>query len=217
MIKIAPSLLAADFSKLGEEIKDVEKAGADYLHIDVMDGHFVPNISFGFPIMDAIVNVTSLPMDVHLMIQNPDQYIDAFVNSGAEILTVHYEVCPHIHRTIEHIKSHGIKAGVAINPGTPVFVLDEVLHMVDLVLVMTVNPGFGGQTFIKQSTDKIQQLYQRKIDLQATFDIEVDGGINQETSHMCQQAGANILVAGSSIFRKKDRTQAIQNILAKNN
>lgn len=213
MTKISPSLLAANFSILAEEIADVEKAGAHLLHVDVMDGHFVPNISFGFPIMESIKSITSLPMDVHLMIEQPDRYIDQFIEAGAQLLTVHYEACPHIHRTIEYIQSKGIKAGVAINPGTPVHVLQEVLPFVDLVLIMTVNPGFGGQSFIQQSVHKIRQVSQMKKELNVSYDIQVDGGIDQETAFICQQAGANILVAGSAIFNKQNREKAINQLI----
>jgi|SRR5690625_4564301 len=214
MIKISPSLLAADFSNLNKEIKDIESS-AHLLHIDVMDGHFVPNISFGFPIMESLQNKTNLPLDVHLMIEQPDRYIDDFVEKGAKILTVHYEACTHIHRTITYIKSKGIEAGIAINPGTPVSVLENILPLVDLVLVMTVNPGFGGQKFIESTIDKIKQLGKYKKEHNYTYDIQVDGGINHETAKLCIDAGATILVAGSAIFGQNDRERAIREILQK--
>lgn len=212
MIKISPSLLAADFSKLYTEVKDIESK-ADYLHIDVMDGHFVPNISFGFPVMESLRDKTKLPFDVHLMIENPDRYIDEFISKGADILTVHYEACPHIHRTISQIKSKGVKAGVAINPGTPVNVLESILADLDLILVMTVNPGFGGQGFINSSLEKIKALDELKKKHNFSYDIQVDGGINAETAKKCLQAGATVLVAGSAIFGEEDREQAIENLL----
>src|SRR5690625_6833872 len=159
MVKLAPSILSANFAKLGEEIKEVEQAGADYIHVDVMDGHFVPNITIGPLIVEAIKPVTDLPLDVHLMIENPDQYIENFAKAGASIITVHQEACTHLHRTIQSIKNVGVKAGVVINPATPVMMIKEVLSSVDLVLVMTVNPGFGGQSFIHETLPKIKQLH----------------------------------------------------------
>lgn len=211
MIKISPSLLAADFANLEKEIKSIQ-GYADYLHIDVMDGHFVPNISFGFPIMDSLKEKVDIPFDVHLMIENPDRYIEQFIASGAEILTVHYEALVHAHRTITYIQSKGIKAGIAINPGTPVSVLENLLPIVDLVLVMTVNPGFGGQQFIENTVEKIKQLVQVKQSKNYTYDIQVDGGINKQTAKLCIDAGANILVAGSAIFGEADRKEAIKQI-----
>lgn len=212
MTKISPSLLAADFYSLKEELQSIEKH-ADYLHVDVMDGHFVPNISFGFPIMESIKDQTNLPLDVHLMIEDPDRYIDKFIESGAHILTVHHEACTHIHRTIHYIKNKNIKAGVAINPGTPVSVLKEILPIVDLVLVMTVNPGFGGQTFIKETVKKVEELAELKRNYHYSYEIEVDGGINEVTAKDCLDAGATILVAGSAVFGAQDRRQAIEKIL----
>lgn len=212
MIKVAPSILSADFSKLGEEVKDVEKGGADYIHIDVMDGHFVPNITLGPVIVDAIRPVTSLPFDVHLMIENPDQYIPEFVKVGADLISVHAEACKHLHRTIYHIKNFGIKAGVVINPATPVEWIRDVLADVDLVLLMTVNPGFGGQKFIPSVLSKIKQIKKWKDMYQYTYDIEVDGGVNEVTAKQCVEAGANILVAGSAIFNQKNRKKAIEAI-----
>lgn len=189
MIKIAPSILSADFSKLGEEIKDVEKGGADYIHVDVMDGHFVPNITIGPLIVEAIRPITSLPLDVHLMIENPDNYIPTFAQAGADIITVHVEACPHLHRTIQLIKSHGIKAGVVLNPHTPVSVIEHVLEDIDMVLLMTVNPGFGGQKFIHSVLPKIKQVADMVKERNLEVEIEVDGGVNAETARLCVEGG----------------------------
>src|SRR5690625_3670102 len=210
MIKIAPSILSADFKKLGSEIKEVEQAGADYVHVDVMDGHFVPNITIGPLIVEAIKPVTNLPLDVHLMIENPDQYIESFADAGASIISVHQEACTHLHRTIQSIKNLNVKAGVVINPATPVSMIEGILQYVDLVLVMTVNPGFGGQSFIESALPKIQQLAELKETHDYSYEIEVDGGVNEQTAKLCADAGANVLVAGSAIFNKEDRQQAIQ-------
>ena len=212
MIKIAPSILSADFSILGKEVKDVEKAGADYIHIDVMDGHFVPNITIGPLIVEAIRPVTSLPFDVHLMIENPEKYIQNFVRAGADIISVHTESCRHLHRTIYQIKEQGIKAGVVLNPATPVEMIRDVLTDIDLVLLMTVNPGFGGQTFIPNVLKKIEQVKRWKDEQNLTFEIEVDGGINDETAKQCVEKGIDVLVAGSYIFNNKNRVQAIEMI-----
>ncbi|CEE01349.1 Ribulose-phosphate 3-epimerase [Caldibacillus thermoamylovorans] len=212
MIKIAPSILSADFSILGKEVKDVEKAGADYIHIDVMDGHFVPNITIGPLIVEAIRPVTSLPFDVHLMIENPEKYIQNFVRAGADIISVHTESCRHLHRTIYQIKEQGIKAGVVLNPATPVEMIRDVLTDIDLVLLMTVNPGFGGQTFIPNVLKKIEQVKRWKDEQNLTFEIEVDGGINDETAKQCVEKGVDVLVAGSYIFNNKNRVQAIEMI-----
>ncbi|EHL76844.1 MULTISPECIES: ribulose-phosphate 3-epimerase [Bacillus] len=209
MIKIAPSILSANFSKLGEEVKEVEKGGVDYIHVDVMDGHFVPNITMGPLIVEAVRPVTKLPLDVHLMIENPDAYIDTFAKAGADYITVHVEACPHLHRTIQHIRSLRVKAGVAVNPATPVEMIRHVLNDVDLVLVMTVNPGFGGQTFIDTVLPKIRQVRQLVSENGLDVEIEVDGGINAETAKLCVDAGANVLVAGSAIFNQEDRQKAI--------
>ncbi|MGA9288842.1 MAG: ribulose-phosphate 3-epimerase [Anaerobacillus sp.] len=212
MIKIAPSILASDFARLGEEVKDVEAAGADYIHVDVMDGHFVPNISIGAPIVRALRPVTSLPLDVHLMIENPDRYIEEFADAGADILTVHAEACPHLHRTIQLIKSKGVKAGVVINPATPVDSIKHVIEDVDLVLLMTVNPGFGGQAFIERVLSKITETKQLADSLGVAPEIEVDGGVNAETARSCIEAGATVLVAGSAIYNQSDRKAAIDQI-----
>ncbi|QKY68993.1 ribulose-phosphate 3-epimerase [Lentibacillus sp. CBA3610] len=212
MTKIAPSILSADFSQLGNEIKDVEQGGADYIHVDVMDGHFVPNITIGPLIVEAIKPHTALPLDVHLMIENPDQYIPAFAEAGASIISVHQETSPHLHRTIQLIKDHGMKAGVVINPATPVEMIRDVLHEVDLVLLMTVNPGFGGQSFIPEVIQKIEQIASWREERQLIFEIEVDGGVNRNTAKLCTDAGADVLVAGSAIFKQDDRKQIIQEI-----
>jgi ribulose-phosphate 3-epimerase len=209
MVKIAPSILSADFSKLGEEIKDVEIGGADYIHIDVMDGHFVPNITIGPLIVEAIRPITKLPLDVHLMIDNPDQYIEAFAKSGADYITVHVEACKHLHRTIHFIKSFGVKAGVVLNPATPVESIKHIISDVDMVLLMSVNPGFGGQAFIPEVLDKIRTLRKMIDDKGLQVEIEIDGGVNEETAKLCMEAGATVLVAGSAIYNQKNREQAI--------
>ncbi|PLR77592.1 ribulose-phosphate 3-epimerase [Bacillus sp. V3-13] len=209
MVKIAPSILSADFSKLGEEIKDVELGGADYIHVDVMDGHFVPNITIGPLIVEAIRPVTKLPLDVHLMIENPDHYIEAFAKAGADYLTVHVEACRHLHRTIHYIKSFGVKAGVVLNPATPVESIQDILADVDLVLLMSVNPGFGGQKFISAVLSKIKKLKEMIIAQGLAIEIEVDGGVNEETAKQCIEAGATVLVAGSAIYNAPDRGKAI--------
>ena len=195
-IIVAPSLLAADFSDLKNEIDKVEKAGAEYLHLDVMDGAFVPNISFGAPVISAIRKHSNLIFDVHLMIENPDRFIKDFVEAGADIITVHAEATKHLNRTLQLIKSYGKKVGISLNPSTPVEMIKYELKNIDMILIMTVNPGFGGQVFIENMTDKIKEL--RTLD--KNIDIEVDGGINAETGKKVKEAGANILVAGSYIF-----------------
>lgn len=212
MIKIAPSILSADFARLGEEIKDVERGGADYIHVDVMDGHFVPNITIGPLIVEAIRPITTLPLDVHLMIENPDLYIPQFAKAGADIITVHVEACPHLHRTVQLIKEQGVKAGVVLNPATPVDTLQHIIDDLDMVLLMTVNPGFGGQKFIKQVLPKIYAVSEMAKSKGLSIDIEVDGGVNSETAKLCIEAGANVLVAGSAIYNEKDRAEAIRAI-----
>ncbi|MBB5354929.1 ribulose-phosphate 3-epimerase [Anoxybacillus mongoliensis] len=212
MVKIAPSILSANFAKLGEEIIDVERGGADYIHVDVMDGHFVPNITIGPLIVEAIRPVTTLPLDVHLMIEQPDRYIPTFAKAGADYLTVHVEACPHLHRTIHLIKEHGVKAGVALNPHTPISMVEHLVEDIDLVLFMTVNPGFGGQSFIPAVLPKIQAFSTLVRERGISVEIEVDGGIHAETAKLCVEAGANVLVAGSAIYNQKDRAKAIRAI-----
>ena len=213
-IIVAPSLLAADFSDLKNEIDKVEKAGAEYLHLDVMDGAFVPNISFGTPIISAIRKHSNLVFDVHLMIENPDRFIKDFVEAGADIITVHVEATKHLNRTLQLIKSYGKKVGISLNPSTPVEMIKYELKNIDMVLIMTVNPGFGGQSFIENMTDKIKEL--RTLD--KNIDIEVDGGINAETGKKVKEAGANILVAGSYIFNGdyKERIDSLKWLSATN-
>lgn len=209
MIKIAPSILSADFSRLGEDIQAVDRAGADYIHVDVMDGHFVPNITIGPLVVDALRKVTDKPLDVHLMIENPDLYIDAFVKAGADIITVHQEAVPHLHRTVQLIKSLGKKAGVSLNPATPVETLDVILDELDLVLIMSVNPGFGGQAFIPSALDKISALRQRITQRGLATEIEVDGGVKIDNIRQIVAAGADVLVAGSAVFSTDDYAATI--------
>jgi ribulose-phosphate 3-epimerase len=212
-IQIAPSILSADFAKLGEEIRDVEDGGADLIHVDVMDGHFVPNLTIGPLVVSAIRPHTKLPLDVHLMITEPDRYIEAFVKAGADIISVHAEACLHLHRTLQWIKQLGVKAAVALNPATPLQAIEYVLGELDMVLLMTVNPGFGGQAFISSVLPKIQQLRTRLDQLGlAHIPIEVDGGIHPGTADAVVKAGASILVAGSAVFGKSDRKEAMRAI-----
>jgi len=209
MIKIAPSILSADFSRLGDEIRAIEQGGADYVHIDVMDGHFVPNITIGPLVVDAVRKVTTLPLDVHLMIENPDLYIPDFVKAGADIITVHQEAVPHLHRTVQLIRSLGKKAGVSINPATPVSSLEVILEEVDLVLVMSVNPGFGGQGFIPACLSKIEAL-RREIDRRGLrVELEVDGGVKTDNIGLIAGAGADVFVAGSAVFGAADYAATI--------
>ncbi len=203
-IKIAPSILSADFGKLGEEVRALERAGADVIHVDVMDGHFVPNITIGPLVVKAIRPCTKLPLDVHLMIQNPDVYIEDFAKAGADWITVHVEACTHLHRTISHIKSLGLKAGAVLNPATPESAIEYVLMDLDLVLVMSVNPGFGGQKFIPASLEKIKKIKQMLLSNGVAIPIEVDGGVNRQTAGEVAGAGASILVAGSAILGTDD-------------
>lgn len=209
MVKIAPSILSADFSKLGEEILAVEKGGADYIHIDVMDGHFVPNITIGPLIVEAIRPVTKLPLDVHLMIENPDQYIEAFAKAGADYITIHVEACRHLHRTVQNIKSFGIKAGVVLNPATPVESIQHIIGDIDMVLLMSVNPGFGGQKFIPEVLPKIRKVKEMAEQKGLDIEIEIDGGVNSETAKLCMESGATVLVAGSAIYNEEDYAKAI--------
>ena len=209
---IAPSILAADFARLGDEVRAIDEAGADYIHIDVMDGHFVPNISFGTPIMDSIRGVTKKPFDVHLMIAPVDPYLESFAKAGADIITVHAEAGPHLDRTLQAIRAMGKKAGVSLNPATPASVLKHVLDRLDLILVMSVNPGFGGQSFIPAMLEKISEI--RDMVGGRNIDIEVDGGITRHNAGDVVRAGANVLVAGSAIFKTKDYAAEIRAIRA---
>ena len=209
---IAPSLLAADFTRLGEDIKMVNQSMADWIHCDVMDGHFVPNISFGLPVIEQIKKIAQKPLDVHLMISNPDQYLELFKNAGADILTVHYETCPHLHRTVGAIRELGMKAGVAINPHTPVQMLIDIMHDLDLILLMTVNPGFGGQKFIPGSYKRLVTLRQMVNTLAPNALIEVDGGVNLDTGRQLFMAGADVLVAGNYIFTAADPLATIEGL-----
>ncbi len=207
--KIAPSILSADFARLGEEIHAVEEAGADYIHIDVMDGHFVPNITIGPMVVKAVRQITDLPLDVHLMIENADLFIDAFRDAGADILTVHAEAVTHLQRTLAYIRGQGMKAGVSLNPATPLCVLDHVLEDTDIVLVMTVNPGFEGQKFIRSMIPKVRTLSEIIRSKGLEVEIEVDGGIGPDTIGEISSAGANVFVAGSAIFYSQDYKETI--------
>ncbi|MGM0214655.1 ribulose-phosphate 3-epimerase [Enterococcus sp. AZ109] len=199
-MKIAPSILSADFARLGEEVKMVEAAGVDYIHIDVMDGNFVPNITFGPSVVASLRPITKLPLDVHLMIDAPEKYIEDFAKAGSDIIMAHVEATPHIHRAVQMIKQAGVKAGVVLNPGTPVESIKYVLSQVDQILVMTVNPGFGGQSFIEETVEKIAELDKLRKENGYHYEIEVDGGIVPETAAKCREAGADVFVAGSYIY-----------------
>ncbi len=202
MVKIAPSILSADFARLGEQVKEADQAGADYIHVDVMDGHFVPNLTIGPVVVECLRPFTRLPLDVHLMIEDPGRFIPDFAKAGANILTVQQEACTHLHRVVEQIKEQDVRAGVAINPATPIGMLDEILPFVDLVLVMTVNPGFGGQSFIPTMPRKIAAMRQMIDSRGVQVELEVDGGIHPETAPIAVKAGAQVLVAGSAIFKE---------------
>lgn len=212
MIKLAPSILAADFSCLMEEIKIIEEAGADYLHLDVMDGHFVPNITFGPGLVKDLRPHTNLFFDVHLMIENPDQFIESFVVAGADLICVHQETCPHLHRTIQNIKELGVKAAVSLNPATSLSTIEEILPDLDMVLLMSVNPGFGGQNFISAVLNKIKRLRKTIRDQELEIDIQVDGGICLANISEVVEAGANVLVAGSAVFGQEDIKKAVADL-----
>jgi len=200
MIKIAPSILSADFARLAEEIKAVASAGADYLHVDVMDGHFVPNLTIGPPVVEAIRKVTDLPLDVHLMIQNPDVFLEDYAAAGAEFIAVHVETCPHLHRTLDRIRELGKRPVVVLNPATPVLAVENVLSLVDMVLIMSVNPGFGGQKFLPLAVDKVAEVHAMLSREGLEVEIEVDGGINEKTIAQVAGAGATVFVSGSGVF-----------------
>lgn len=212
MIIISPSLLASNFARLEDEVRKIEEGGAQYVHIDVMDGHFVPNISVGIPVVESLRNITDLVLDVHLMITDPDRYIDDFAKAGADIICVQQEACIHLDRTIRHIKENGKKAAVALNPATDISVLKNVLHMLDMVLIMSVNPGFGGQSYIPYSTQKIKELRKMADSMGLNLDIQVDGGVTLDNCQEIKKAGANVLVAGSAIFKSGDIKETIRQL-----
>ncbi|MCY1039756.1 ribulose-phosphate 3-epimerase [Corallococcus sp. bb12-1] len=211
-VRISPSLLSCDFSRLAEEVRAIEAAGADLIHVDVMDGRFVPNITLGPVIVEAIKRVATKPLDVHLMIVEPERYVEAFAKAGADVLTVHREASPHLHRTLQQIRDAGAKPAVVLNPGTPLVAIEEVLGDVDMVLLMSVNPGFGGQSFIESTVEKVRRLRAMLDARGLDVDIEVDGGINAETAKRVVDAGATVLVAGSYVFGAKDYAKAIQSL-----
>lgn len=211
-ILVAPSVLAADFTRLGEQLSEAQAGGADWIHLDVMDGHFVPNISIGPPVIRSIRSATSLPLDVHLMISDPDRHVEAFREAGADVITVHQETCPHLHRTLERIRALGAKPGVAVNPATPASVLEHALEHLDLVLIMTVNPGFGGQKFIPQMTEKVASVRSMIKASGRSIHLEVDGGIDVSTAADVVRAGADVLVAGTAVFRTRSIAQAIRDL-----
>lgn len=215
MKKLAPSILSADFSKLAEEVRKIEEGGADYIHVDVMDGHFVPNISFGAPVMKSLLGKTNIPFDVHLMIENPDNYVEDFVTPNTEFITVHQEACVHLNRTVQHIKSLGVKAGVSLNPATSLSTLDFILDDVDMILIMSVNPGFGGQIFIPSALEKIRELAEIRKAEGLDFEIEVDGGANLENVQELASAGTDIIVAGSAVFKAPDITETTKQFISK--
>lgn len=209
---LAPSILAADFTKLGDEIRLLNQSEADWIHVDVMDGNFVPNISFGMMVTKSVKQIAEKPLDVHLMIVQPERYIETFREAGADTITVHYEACPHLHRVVQQIKATGARAGVALNPHTPVHLLEDLIEDIDLVLIMSVNPGFGGQQFIYQSIPKIQKLKELITVRNTTTLIEVDGGVGLQNAQKLLQAGVDVLVAGSSVFRAEDPLRAIRQL-----
>lgn len=210
---VAPSLLSADFSRLGEEVDMLNRSEAEWIHLDIMDGVFVPNISFGFPVIKSIAARSKKLLDVHLMIVDPDRYTERFIKEGAAIVTVHYEACPHLHRSLQNIRNLGAKAGVSVNPHTPVHLLEEILPFADLVLIMSVNPGFGGQSFISSSVEKITKLRKMAGQLNPSLIIEVDGGVTEKNAAELFHAGADVLVAGNSVFGSPDPVKTIHSIL----
>lgn len=215
-IKLAPSILSADFSRLGEQIAAAESAGADYIHVDVMDGHFVPNITIGAQVVKAIRPGCNVPLDVHLMIEDPLRHMPHFVNAGADIVTVHAEACTHLHRTLQSIREKGVKAGVSLNPATPIWVLQEVLSLVDLVLIMTVNPGFGGQPFLVEMLDKIARMRKMLDEAQSSAELEVDGGVTAGNAGDVVRAGGRVLVAGAAVFRSGEGIAAAMQKIREN-
>jgi ribulose-phosphate 3-epimerase len=212
MVRIAPSILSADFTRLGDEIRAAEQAGADIIHIDVMDGHFVPNITIGYGVVQAVRKITRLPLDVHLMIEAPDRYIQNFIDAGSDILTVHYEAVVHLHRTVQVIREGGVKAGVSVNPATPVENLDDILADADMVLLMSVNPGFGGQKFIPASFERLKRLKARIVEKGLSTQIEIDGGIGTDNAGKVADAGADILVMGSAFFNSPDYVSTMETL-----
>ncbi len=212
MIRIAPSIVSADFTRLGDEIRAAEQAGADIIHIDVMDGHFVPNITIGYGVVEAVRKITRLPLDVHLMIEAPDRYIQNFIDAGSDILTVHYEAVVHLHRTVQVIREGGVKAGVSVNPATPVENLDDILADADMVLLMSVNPGFGGQKFIPASFERLKRLKARIVEKGLSTQIEIDGGIGTDNAGKVADAGADILVMGSAFFNSPDYVSTMETL-----
>ncbi|MBQ6370002.1 MAG: ribulose-phosphate 3-epimerase [Firmicutes bacterium] len=214
MVQLAPSILSADFSRLGEDVRKIEEGGAHLIHVDVMDGHFVPNISFGAVVMKSLAGKSGLPFDVHLMIENPDAYLEEFVTPQTEYITVHQEACTHLHRTLQHIRSTGVKAGVSINPATPLCMLEEVLEDVDLILIMSVNPGFGGQKMIPSVLHKIEQLVEIREERGLKFQIEIDGGVKTDNIAQVRAAGTDIIVAGSAVFGAEDIPGRVRELIS---
>ena len=215
MKKLSPSILSADFSRLKDEIQAVEEAGADYIHIDVMDGHFVPNITIGPMVVEAVKKITTLPLDVHLMISDPDKYIEDFIKAGSNLLSVHVETCPHLQRTVTYIRDKGVKPAVVLNPSTALYTLEYILEEVDMVLLMTVNPGFGGQKFIPGMIPKIKKLRRLIDESQLSIELEVDGGVNLENIGLVSQAGADVAVAGSAVFKSADCRETVREMKKK--